>query len=669
MTYQWRGSDVDNILTFRRRYRKVEQKPISVNRRSRPGIIKAANGFSSTIKPRLEKAMKAYRRGDGTEVCCWLAETPEHEARVIGDTVERLRKAGFAYKDVAVLLRSVRTSAVPFLDEFRRRSIPFRCAGRTGLLLQDDAQLFGKTYAWLAGATWRESPYSQPEPISQADLVREYASQFSVDASGKRALARYLNKWAEEVTNPTQAASLVRDYYALLRLLGVQQWNLDDPLYAARMGSLARFSQLLVDFESVTRRARPVPEEGNRIRGGQDRGAWFYQRLYWYIQYYALGAYEGFEGEETFDYDAVEVLTVHQAKGLEWPIVFVPALKQGRFPSRNTGAARDWLVPEKLVDRSRYEGAEVDERRLFYVAMTRARDFLYLSTFRRMQNRATPSPFLMEVAGGTLDTPDALPLPDAPDRSSDKEPVPTIPFSEVASYIKCPFAYRLESLLGFQPPLAQELGYGKSVHHILRRVAEETARTGRIPDESSIEALFLDEFYLPYANQPGFERMVLAARKLVSRYVARNSDDLHRVWEIERPFELHLPEATITGRADVILDREGGSVGSMAILDYKTSVDRLSDELHAIQLAVYAAAGRGEGLNVRAAYVHDLSRGERIEVPTEARDVEVARQKASAVAQAIRQRRFHYRKGRHCQGCDVRHLCRNCPKHESRRPA
>jgi DNA helicase-2/ATP-dependent DNA helicase PcrA len=112
------------------------------------------------------------------------------------------------------------------------------------------------------------------------------------------------------------------------------------------MGCLARFSQILADFEHVKRRGRYVAENGARVfRGGQDRGSWFYRQLFNYLQYYALDAYKDSEGEDTFALDAVGILTVHQAKGLEWPEVFLPGLVKGRFPSKYAGRPRDWLIP------------------------------------------------------------------------------------------------------------------------------------------------------------------------------------------------------------------------------------------------------------------------------------------------------------------------------------
>jgi DNA helicase-2/ATP-dependent DNA helicase PcrA len=90
-----------------------------------------------------------------------------------------------------------------------------------------------------------------------------------------------------------------------------------------------------------------------------------------------------------------------------------------------------------------------------------------------------------------------------------------------------------------------------------------------------------------------------AARRLVTTYVHYHEADLHRVWETERPFELHLDGVTVSGRADVILDQEGGVPTALAIVDHKTSTTGEPAE-HALQLQVYADAGLREGLDVRA---------------------------------------------------------------------
>ena len=132
-------------------------------------------------------------------------------------------------------------------------------------------------------------------------------------------------------------------------------------------------------------------------------------------------------------------------------------------------------------------------------------------------------------------------------------------------------AFRLRNLIGFQPRLAPELGYGKAVHHVMRTVAEATKATGRVPTPGQIDEILDASFFLPTANKPAHRQLKDAARRLVTTYAEKHEADLYRVWETERPFELHLDGVTVTGRADVILDKEGGVPTALAIVDYKTS--------------------------------------------------------------------------------------------------
>lgn len=660
--YQWRGSDVSNMIDFKKRYKSPTSLPLSTNRRSRPTIIETANGFAKSISPRLRKKMNTHRPASEPEVHCWAAETAEDEAKVVADTIEKLVKKGFRYKDIALLFRSVRTSAPPFIQEFEERGIPFRCAGRTGLFMQPEACVLGKTYAWLLDNEWKSDRFGDSEAVSLSDLVAEYQDLFS---GGKKiaGLQKHLTEWKGEVEAATAPANLVRDVYRLFNLLGVQNFDLDDPTASARMGCLARFSQILADFEHVKRRARYV-EEGGEFRGGQDRGIWFYRQLFNYLQFYALDAYEDFEGEDTFDLDAVDILTVHQSKGLEWPVVFLPSLVDGRFPSGKAGRPQDWLVPASVFPaevRSRYEGSEVEERRLFYVALTRAKDVVYLSRFLKIKNKKKPSPFLLEVAGDDPGVTDRLPLPESfvppPD---DKDNLPTISFSELASYEDCPLRFRLSSSFGFQPQLATELGYGKAIHHILRRVAEIAKAKKKLPTAAEVEKIISEGFYLPFAHKYAFERLMGEAKELVGKYLGEFSSDLMRVWETERPFELHLEKGIVSGRADVILDMEGGKINSLALVDYKTATDSKGDDVFAFQLAVYAAAGRGEGLNVSAAYLHHLNSAKRLNVLIGDDKVSEAKERADVLIDGIVQGEFPARPEKSkCRGCDMRGICKH----------
>jgi DNA helicase-2/ATP-dependent DNA helicase PcrA len=180
--------------------------------------------------------------------------------------------------------------------------------------------------------------------------------------------------------------------------------------------------------------------------------------------------------------------------------------------------------------------------------------------------------------------------------------------------LECGLAFRLRNLVGFKPRLAKELGYGKAVHHVMRAVAEATKTSGRVPSPADIDEILDRSFFLPHASKPEHRQMKDAARRLVTTYAQKYEDDLYRVWEVERPFELHLDGVTVAGRADVILDQEGGVPTALAIVDYKLVTDRATHG-YDLQLQVYTDARRREGLDVRGAYLHDLKAASRSPVP------------------------------------------------------
>ncbi len=652
--YQWRGSDVSNIVAFERRYPRVRTFRIETNRRSRPGIVNAGNRVAQTISGRLDKTMLTHRpSADASpQVVLWHQDSEVQEAGWIANMILDLNERGVRFRDMAILVRS-RAVYAKLVDQFSAFDIPVQSAGRTGLFDQPEAKTLGKTVCWLTDLEWRD-PYGPPVQITQQDLLAEYRANFGVTEAGARRLARALNEWKKVVPITTRTSNLVGEFYELLDVLNVRSWELSDRMQVNRLGTLARFTALLADYESVRRRARPDPDaEGEQV-GGQDRGTWYYRNLGIHIVNYAQGAYEGFDGEIDLTLDAVDLTTVHKAKGLEWPVVFVPSVTANRFPTTRVGQVQPWLVPRQLFAADRYEGTDADERRLFYVAITRARDWLSISRHNRItKNTVQPSPYYQELVDLEI-PPDAVKFPPIEAAPGGDEAL-EITYSELATFIDCGMAYRLRNLLGFQPRLAPELGYGKAVHHVMRTVADVTRSTGKVPSDAQIDRILNESFFLPSANKVAHRELKAAARRLVSTYTARFAEDLHRVWESERPFELRLNGITVTGRADVILDREGGKPDALAILDYKTSTSDQSE--HFLQLQVYADAGRREGLEVTAAYVHDLKASERMTVDVGTTAVNAAEEVVREGGRRIRDREFAPNPGVRCRRCEVRTIC------------
>lgn len=154
--------------------------------------------------------------------------------------------------------------------------------------------------------------------------------------------------------------------------------------------------------------------------------------------------------------------------------------------------------------------------------------------------------------------------------------------------------------------------------------------------------------------------MRASAARLIERYLADYREDLGRVWATERPFELHLEDGSVSGRADVILGSPNGGPDSLDVVDYKTTADTWRDAAYALQLAVYAAAARAEGLTVGGAHLHDLNAGERRPVDVSTPAVVEAVAQVAVNLQGMRQGAFGPKpEAGKCGNCDYRQVCRH----------
>jgi DNA helicase-2/ATP-dependent DNA helicase PcrA len=359
-------------------------------------------------------------------------------------------------------------------------------------------------------------------------------------------------------------------------------------------------------------------------------------------------------------------MTVHQAKGLEFPIVFVPSLIEGRFPSSLMGRRQNWYVPEDLFDRPRYEGREDDEARLLYVALTRAKELLVVSWFSGHRvSVARPSRFLTRQLKPALE--DVLRLgqgnPEAmPALTTDE--LLELDFSSLMTYLECGYRYWLRHVCGFQPPLVPELGFGKLLHHLIAELARRAA-DGSPPSEGDVDQVLEDAFYLPFASTIPRMKLREAARRRAKAYVRNYGEELIRAVQPEGRFEVPLANARVRGRIDLMLRAASGEANQVELIDFKTSENRPPSELHQNQLRLYAAAAEKLGLEPVRLAIHDLDadEGGRFDVPDDEAEREEFQEKLERWVAGIRESRFDPIEDRSfCPQCDFRRFCRYAPE-------
>ena len=672
--YQWRGSDVAIMQDFRKRYGPVLTVELAVNRRSVPSIVAVAADFVETISPRLRKSITSDRAEliGSNPVRILKPLNRAEEAEKIAFGIDALMRSGWHPAQIAILIRGWR-QAEPILKALQTHDIPYDCGGGNSLFATELGYLLAAGFLIGCGRPdvthgWRQS-HLPPPPISVSEWVKQLGNLLHLSRVQRSEARAWIKKFFVEAQGDgTRPANLVGDLHNLADAVGVGTWNLKNDEERLRFGTFARLSRVLASFEKARISGRWV-RDGNKqkFKGGQDRGQWFYRALAYFLNGYALEASGGYIAPPDPGSPAVQITTVHSAKGLQWPIVFIPGLEHKRFPSDKMGRIRSTEVPGKIAPKSllaRYAGSEADERRLFYVAMTRARDLLVMSCPERANvNRVSPSAFFefarvhplsefpFKGIGG-------IPRPSQLD--SFEVPVPALSFSDLALYGRCPYAYRLATEFDIAKPIARDLGYGKSIHHVLRRIADAVKASGKIPSAAAVERLFDFEFHVPFATAAGHAEMKAAARKLVFRYIDDWSEDLESVWEVERPFELHLNSVIVAGRADVILDRSGGSRPKLTIVDYKSYDAKRTDQVIEHQLRTYTAAGRAEGFAVDGAVLHNLKKNTRDAIAVDPPLINETLVRVTSWAKGIAAREFPAKPARkRCGGCDYNRVCQH----------
>jgi DNA helicase-2/ATP-dependent DNA helicase PcrA len=393
--------------------------------------------------------------------------------------------------------------------------------------------------------------------------------------------------------------------------------------------------------------------------------------------------------------NAVRLMTVHGAKGLEFPHVFIVRANSNSFPA----SYKETLVafPRELRDADSLTEADdktlhgQEERRLFYVAMTRARDSLRIySRQGRGKTNKDPDGYMRELitnrslapyfraipasgAQATLDMQAAAsPLYAAESQTTLWFELPVLEglhkrlsASAVDTYERCGLQFKLDRDWRLSAKPAAAMQYGAAIHRVLKTYFD-SVRLGRPKTEQELIDLFrqdladakIQETYQHelYENQ-GLTQL---SDFLASAHAIDGSQVLHT----EESFEIRIGETSVVGRIDRIDKRPDGTV---AIIDYKTGKARDQEDAdQSLQLSLYAIAAEEKwGYKVGALIFHNLEENVPVITSRTASDLLAARARVNDAAQGIAAGVFDAKAGIHCNFCAYRTLC---PEKEKRIP-
>jgi DNA helicase-2/ATP-dependent DNA helicase PcrA len=687
--YRWRGAAAANLLAFRRRHPGAREVVLTENYRSTQVILDAAARLVSYNNPHrleatsgIDKRLRSPRVA-GPAVRHLAYDTVSAEADAVAALVAERLERGARPRDVAILVRS-NADADPFLRALNVRGLPHRFSGSRGLYAREEIRLlvsFLKVLAnpddsvalfYLAGSELYRVPetdllrlnhYARRKTRPLLELLRELPGNqelASVSGRAREAAARL-------VADVERAAGEVARRRTGEVLYGFLQWS-------GLLGRLAKEASAEAEakVKNIARFFDTVKAYGDVAE---------HDRVPAFVAHLELLREAGDDpavAEAELDEDAVHVLTVHKAKGLEFRVVFLVGCAESKFPLQRRGDAL--ALPEALVKEELTGGVSghmLEERRLFYVAMTRAMDELVLtsaadygtSRARKLSRFVVealdlPSPKPLKHRTAPLEAlareaPAPDPKPPAEGEIPEDEPL-RLSYRQIDDYETCPLKYRYLHVLRVPLLAHHAVVYGHAVHeavrsHFERRLAGQEAGADALV--AAFRAAWVSEGFLSREHEEERRR---EGEAMLRRFHAEETKQPWRPIAVEEEFVFLLERNRVSGRYDLVLEQ----AGETTIVDFKTgevrepkAAERRARE--SLQLDIYALAHlRTKGRlpdRVELRFLETGLVGSRRPTPQEATATET---RIRAAASAIRKREFPARPTFFaCSQCPFREIC------------
>lgn len=363
--YSWRGACSDNIINFEKDYNNVELIFLDQNYRSNSTILDAANAVIKNNTDRKEKALWSENKGGG-KISVYAASNDKDETDDIANKISELKKEGIAYKDIAILYRAnylsrqMENSCLAF-------GIPYKLIGSLKFLQRQEVR---DLLAYLNVVVNRADEFSLRRIInvpkrgigaSSMDKIDNYASQYGITLFEALKNIEDIGVSKKIVTNIHLLTNLIEKYSE------IDKYSIDELIIGIYKDS--GYENMLKESNDAYAESRI--ENISELVSSAKQFSSMNDSLIDFISEMSLTSDADDENED----DSVVLSTIHASKGLEYKVVFIMGLEENLFPSiRDAESSAD--------EKNKME----EERRLAYVAITRAKEKLFMSyANRRMQ--------------------------------------------------------------------------------------------------------------------------------------------------------------------------------------------------------------------------------------------------------------------------------------------
>lgn len=597
--YRFRGASVSNILSFKDTYPTAKIITLNKNYRSTQPILDGAyrlikNNDPDTLEVKMGISKKLVSSlSSKVKIEHIHTQSAENEAEVVASRIiDLINEKGYRYSDFAILVRANNHADI-FVKEFERRGIQSQFLGPSNLFSKQEIVDLTSYLKCLYDPEDTESVYrlfsSKIFKIDPLKLVK------CLNLSKKKSLTLLEvfdnNKLEEKLTslinkhigelNDKLAGQIL---YEFLQEFNVYQDIIDNE-DTSRAKNIATFFKKIESFENENPQAklRQVVDYLNLLM--------------------EVGDSPQVVNDDWQANDAVNILTTHSSKGLEFPVVFIVNLVSDRFPTRKR--SEDLPIPDDLIKEKLPEGDFhlQEERRLMYVAITRAKDRLFLTSSRFYNDGKREkkiSPFVFEVLDKTENSLSQvsdnalsgrktnIAIEDGNEVKSLK--IDYLSVSQIETFDNCPLHYKLKYIYKLPTPKSASTSFGITIHESLRQIYRALG-DGLPLDQQKIlsvyEQNFVDE---GFENKKHKDQFYKKGREYLIGYFKNEFNKKIIPDKLEFKFGLKIfKDLKIGGTIDRI---DKISKDEIEVVDYKTGANIPSQKEvdKNLQLSIYALA-------------------------------------------------------------------------------
>lgn len=704
--YRWRGAAISNMIQFRTHFPETKTVVLTKNYRSTKEILDRSydliqynNPDRLEITENIDKRLESMRRVNGESIKLIYADRVENEAEAIAKEILHITASNTSllWKDIAILVRA-NNHALPFTRALERHSIPYQFLGPGQLLRQpevkdlisyltvlsqiDDTVAFYRilTMAWLdidPKDTAIIVAFAKRQGMTLFEVCQLVANT-SKNREPDKEVVRLLHKTShEKILRLTQ---MIEKHLRLIR-----QETAGQILYyfLEETGILAQLTQY--KNERDEQKTLNIAKFFDRLKTyeAEHEDSSVFAVVDWLNLSLELGESPLASNNDWNTHNAVNILTVHSSKGLEFPFVFLVNLVDARFPSSER---REQIpIPNELVTEILPTGDHhlQEERRLFYVAMTRAKDQLYFTAAKYYgdgKREKKLSPFVAESIGiEATEVAKAQPVGDtkqlsllewAPKDTSipkrvterEKNKITYLSYSQIETFLTCPLQYKYRYIIKIPVPPSAALTFGDTIHRTLEAFYK-IVQDGKNPSQEVLLNIYSEKWKsVGYGSKTYELKMKTHGEMLLNEFYRLGYTPGNIPQKLEESFKLKItPMLTIGGKIDRVDKLPDNKI---EIIDYKTGQStRIKKNVkNDLQLSVYALAATSEGIyNYRPEDVivsfYFLENQEKISGTRTVDQLQSAKEKIKETAEDIMKSDFPANPGKQCDFCEFRLIC------------